>query len=322
MKVKLVAEHTIDDLSMRDVYIDGIMELASQDERIVVLDADLMHSNGTTRFQEAYPKRTINVGVQEANMVGIASGLSATGMVPFAHTFACFASRRALDQIYVSVAYSQLNVKLVGTDPGITAAFNGGTHMPFDDMGIMRSIPTMTVIEMVDNTMVKALLPQTVDAHGPFYLRIVRSNPVKIYADGTRFAMGKGLVLREGSDVTIFATGIMVREALKAAELLAAKSISAQVVNIFTLKPIDEELIIQCAQQTGAVVTVENHSIINGLGSAVAEVLSENHPVPMERVGVRDLFGEVGSVEYLQKRFGLTADAIGASAERVLQKKR
>lgn len=322
MKVKLVAEHTIDDLSMRDVYIDGIMELASQDERIVVLDADLMHSNGTTRFQEAYPKRTINVGVQEANMVGIASGLSATGMVPFAHTFACFASRRALDQIYVSVAYSQLNVKLVGTDPGITAAFNGGTHMPFDDMGIMRSIPTMTVIEMVDNTMVKALLPQTVDAHGPFYLRIVRSNPVKIYADGTRFAIGKGLVLREGSDVTIFATGIMVREALKAAELLAAKSISAQVVNIFTLKPIDEELIIQCAQQTGAVVTVENHSIINGLGSAVAEVLSENHPVPMERVGVRDLFGEVGSVEYLQKRFGLTADAIGASAERVLQKKR
>ncbi len=321
MKVKLATERTLDQLLMRDVYVDGLLELARQDDRIVVLDSDLMHSNGTIEFQKKYPQRTINVGVQEANMVGIAGGLSATGKVPFCHTFACFASRRTLDQVYISVAYAQLNAKIVGTDPGITAAYNGGTHMPFDDMGIMRSIPTMTVIEMVDNTMIKALLPQIVDTYGPFYLRIVRRNPVKIYATGSEFTIGKGMILREGSDATIFATGIMVTEALDAGELLAQRGISAQVVNIFTLKPIDEDLIVNCAQQTGAVVTAENHSIINGLGSAVAEVLSENCPVPMERVGVRDLFGEVGDVPYLQQRFGLTADAIVASVEKVLQKK-
>ncbi|NMB45389.1 MAG: transketolase family protein [Firmicutes bacterium] len=306
---------------MKDVYMAHLLEQAAKDERIVVLDADLMHSNGTIAFQEAYPDRSINVGVQEANMIGIAGGLSATGKVPFCHTFACFASRRALDQIYVSIAYAQLNAKIVGTDPGITAAYNGGTHMPFDDLGIMRSIPTMTVVEPVDNTMVKAILPQVIDTPGPFYIRIARKNPIRIYKEGSEFTIGKGALLREGKDVTIFAIGIMVAEALDAADILDQQGISAMVVNIFTLKPIDKDLVISCAQKTGAVVTAENHSIINGLGSAVAEVLTEKHPVVMERVGVRDLFGEVGDVAYLKQRFGLTADAIVDSVQKVLHKK-
>ena len=301
--------------------MNRLLELAAKDERIVVLDADLMHSNGTIEFQKAYPERAINVGVQEANMIGIAGGLSATGKVPFCHTFACFASRRALDQVYISIAYAQLNAKIVGTDPGVTAAFNGGTHMPFDDMGVMRSIPTMTIIEPVDNTMVEAILPQIVDLPGPSYIRIDRKNPVHIYEEGSEFTIGKGVVLREGDDVTIFATGIMVAEALDAADILKQQGISAMVVNIFTLKPIDKELVVSCAQRTGAVVTVENHSIINGLGSAVAEVLIENYPVAMERVGVRDLFGEVGDVNYLKRRFGLTASAIVDRVEKVLKKK-
>jgi transketolase len=321
LKAKLADQRVLDSRLMKDAYMNRLLELAAEDERIVVLDADLMHSNGTIEFQKAYPDRAINVGVQEANMMGIAGGLSATGKVPFCHTFACFASRRALDQVYVSIAYAQLNAKIIGTDPGVAAAYNGGTHMPFDDMGIMRSIPTMTIIEPVDNIMIEAILPQVIDRPGPCYIRIDRKHPIRIYGEGSEFNIGKGVVLREGEDVTIFATGLMVAEALDAADILKQQGISAMVVNLFTLKPMDKELVISCAQRTGAVVTAENHSIINGLGSAVAEILTENHPVVMERVGIRDLFGEVGDVDYLKRRFGLTASAIVGRVEKVLEKK-
>ncbi|KLU40799.1 MAG: transketolase family protein [Limnochordia bacterium] len=312
---------SIDEVAMKDAYIDALMELAEENPQIVVLDADLMNSNSTIKFLKRFPERAINVGVQEANMLGMAAGLAAVGKIPFTHTFACFNARRALDQIYMSVAYAQLPVKIVGTDPGVTAAFNGGTHMPLEDVGFLRGIPTMTVIEPVDNVMMRAILPQVAAMDTPVYLRVNRKQPVKIYAPGTEFTIGKGKVLRDGDDLTIVATGILVPEALEAAEALAEEGIGARVINMFTIKPIDAELLIKAAQETGAVVTAENHNVINGLGSAVAEVLSQHHPVPMERVGVQDLFGEVGSVEYLQQRFGLTSEAIVEKAKAVLGRK-
>jgi len=312
---------TLDNRAMKDVYIETLIKLAEEDQRIVVLDADLMHSNSTIRFMEAYPGRAINVGVQEANMIGTAAGLAATGKIPFSHTFSCFNTRRALDQIYMSVAYAKLNVKIVGTDPGITAAYNGGTHMPLEDIGVVRGIPTMTVIEPVDNVMMEALVKDIAYHPGPVYLRVNRKEPVQIYAPGTEFEIGKGKTLKEGKDLTLIASGIMVAESLKAASMLEEKGISARVVNIFTIKPIDKELIVDSARETGAIVTCENHNVINGLGSAVAEVLAENSPVPLERVGVQDLFGEVGSVDYLQQRFAMTAEDIVAKAEKCLARK-
>lgn len=312
---------TRDDRAMKDVYIDSLIKLASEDENIVVLDADLMHSNSTIRFMKTYPERAINVGVQEANMIGVAAGLAATGKIPFSHTFSCFNTRRALDQIYMSVAYAKLNVRIVGTDPGITAAYNGGTHMPLEDVGVVRGIPTMTVIEPVDNVMMEALIRDVVYYDGPVYLRVNRKAPEKIYAPGTKFTIGKGMTLKDGQDVTIMASGIMVAEALRAAQLLKERGVNARVVNIFTIKPIDQELVIRCAKETGAIVTCENHNVINGLGSAVAEVLGEHYPVPLERVGVQDLFGEVGSLDYLQQRFAMTAKDIAEKVQLCLSRK-
>ncbi len=312
----------IDKVEMRNAYIDKLIKLAEKDDRIFVLDADLMHSNNTYKFKERFPDRTINVGIQEANMIGIAAGLSLVGKIPFAHTFTCFAARRDLDQLYLSVAYAGLNVKLFATDPGIAATYNGGSHMSFEDIGIMKTIPSMTIIEPVDSTMMESIVEQITYTYGPFYVRLFRKNPVKIYEDGETFKIGKGIILREGSDVTIISTGIMVAESLKASFLLEKDGISARVVNIFTIKPIDKDLIIKCAEETGSIVTAENSNIINGLGSAVADVLIENKPVPMERIGIQDLFGEVGDMEYLMKRYHLTASDIVESVKKVLIRKK
>lgn len=306
---------------MRDAYCETLMELTEKDDRVVMLDADLMSSMGTTPFLKAFPERTFNVGVQEANMIGVAAGMSATGLIPYAHTFGPFASRRCFDQLFLAVGYSKLNVRVIGSDPGITAAYNGGTHMPFEDMGIIRNIPGATILEPVDSTMLRDLLIQTKDRYGLTYIRLLRKNAIKIYEDGSTFEIGKGVTLKEGSDVTIIASGIMVKEALDAYELLAKEGISARVVNIFTLKPIDAELIEQCARETGAIVTAENHNVINGLGSAVAEVLVESYPAPLERVGVKDEFGEVGPVDYLRERYNLTADAIVQAAKASIKRK-
>ncbi len=322
MTVKIASEMITDEIEMRDAYVNELIRIAKEDERVVVLDADLMHSNNTYKFKEAFPQRGINVGVQEANMIGLAAGLSAIGKIPFAHTFTCFAARRDLDQIYISVAYAKLNVKVVATDPGVMATYNGGTHMSFGDMGIMREIPTMTVIEPTDSVMMKALVSQIAYTYGPFFVRVFRKNPVKIYEEGSTFEIGKGITLRDGKDLTIIASGMMVAESLKASKMLEQKGVNARVVDVFTLKPIDKELIVKCAEETGAIVTAENHNFINGLGSGVSEVLVENAPVPMERVGVHDQFGEVGDVSYLKKRFGLTAEDIVKSAEKVLKRKR
>jgi transketolase len=307
---------------MRAVYCETLMELAAENKDIVVLDADLMSSMGVAKFAKEYPDRTFNVGIQEANMIGVAAGLSATGKVPFAHSFGPFATRRCFDQLFLSVGYAKNNVRVIGSDPGVTAAFNGGTHMPFEDMGIVRNIPTATILEPVDSAMLKDLMKQTSKLQGLFYIRLLRKNAIKVYEEGSTFEIGKGVTLKEGNDVTLIATGIMVDDALKAAEMLEKVGVSARVVNIFTLKPIDSELITKCAKETGALVTVENHNIINGLGSAVSEVVVENLPVPVERVGVKDRFGQVGPVDYLKETYGLTVDDICSSVQKILGRKK
>lgn len=321
MNVTLAEQNITEEIEMREMYCQTLIELAEKDERIVMLDADLMNSMKTIPFMEKFPERTFNCGVQEANMIGVAAGLSATGKIPFAHTFGPFATRRVFDQVFISGAYARLNVRIVGSDPGVTSAYNGGTHMPFEDMGIMRNIPGITVIEPADSTVLKDVLRQTAQKYGMFYIRLLRKNAIKIYESISELEIGRAIKLRDGKDVTIFANGIMVNEALKAYELLKGKGITARIYDVFTLKPIDREAIINAATETGAIVTAENHNIINGLGSAVAEVLVENKPVPMERVGVQDIFGEVGPEDYLRKRFGLTAADIVSKVEKVLKRK-
>lgn len=318
----VLASKRIKDEEMRSVYCNTLLKIAGQNKDVVVLDGDLMSSMGMRKFAEEFPERTFDVGIQEANMIGVAAGLSATGKIPFAHTFGPFATRRCFDQLFLSVGYSNRNVRVIGSDPGVTAAFNGGTHMPFEDMGIMRNIPNVTILEPVDCTMLEDLIKQTAALKGFFYIRLLRKNPIKIYESGSTFEIGKGVTLKDGKDVSIIASGIMVNDAINAAEALAKEGINAKVVNIFTLKPIDKELIINCAKETGAIVTAENHNIINGLGSAVSEVLSENIPVPLERVGIRDRFGQVGSVDYLKQEYGLTVQDIVNTCKKVIERKK
>ncbi len=321
MSIDITENNVKEEKMMREVYCQTLIKLAQENEKIVVLDADLMNSMGMIPFLKAFPERAFNCGVQEANMIGVAAGLSVQGKIPYAHTFGPFATRRCCDQVFMSGAYAKANVRIIGSDPGVTAAYNGGTHMPFEDMGIMRNIPEMTVIEPTDSVMLKDIIQQLATRYGVFYIRLLRKNAVKIYADGSTFEIGKAVKLRDGNDVTIFASGIMVDVALKAENILREQGISVRMMNMFTLKPIDEEAIITCARETGAIVTAENHNVINGFGSAVAEVLAEHIPTPMERVGVQDIFGEVGSVDYLQKRFELTEHDIVKKAEKVLERK-
>lgn len=310
-----------EDVAMRDVYCQTLIELAKKNDQIVVLDADLMSSMGMIPFLKAFPERTFNCGVQEANMIGIAAGLSATGKIPYTHTFGTFATRRCYDQVFLSGAYTKSNIRIIGSDPGVTAAYNGGTHMPFEDLGIMRNIPEMTIITPTDSIMLKNIIKQVAELFGMFYIRLLRKNAIKIYEADQSFEIGKAIKLKDGKDVTIIANGIMVAEALNTAYMLEEKGIFARVLDMFTLKPIDKKEIIKCAKETGAIVTAENHNIINGLGSAVAEVLVENIPTPMERIGVKDLFGEVGPVDYLKERFELTASDIVKKVEKVLKRK-
>jgi len=307
---------------MREAYCERLIELAMENENIVILDADLVSSSGVKPFFSRFPDRAIQCGVAEANMIGIASGLSAMGKIPFAHSFGCFATRRVCDQIMISAAYARQNVRIVGTDPGITAAYNGGTHMPFEDMGVLRSIPGITLIEATDPVMLVDLLKQLTQLYGVFYLRMARKNVAAIYREGSEFEIGKGNTLADGSDVTIIASGIMVAEALKAREMLNTEGISARIVDMFTWKPIDAALVGLCAKATGALVTAENHNVIGGLGSAVAEAAAQTCPVPIEMVGVKDRFGQVGTEDFLREEYNLTAAAIVEAAKRVISRKK
>lgn len=310
-----------DQMTLGSVYVTKLAELAEKDQNVISLEADLLKAVGTG-FIERFPERTFDCGVQEANMVGMAAGFSAVGMVPYAHSFGTFLTRRVFDQIFISAAYARLNVKLMGSDPGITAAYNGGTHMPFEDTGVMRMVPGATVIDITDRVMLQDIMEQIKELYGIFYVRFPRSKVRNIYAEGSRFDIGKGAVLKHGSAATIIASGILVAEALEAAEMLEEEGLHVRVVDMFTVKPVDRALVMDCARETGAIVTAENHNIIGGLGDAVAEVLVENCPVPMERIGARDKFGEVGEVEYLKKAFWMTSCDIAEKTKRVIQRKK
>ena len=311
-------------IMMRDAYCAAMMKAAGENEDIVFLDADLSSAFGMAPFFKEYPDRAIQCGIAEANMVGIAAGLSSVGKIPFAHSFGCFTSRRACDQIMISCAYAKQNVRLIGSDPGITAAHNGGTHMPFEDMGVLRSIPDITLLDLTDTAMITDIVAQlsSKDHYGVYYMRFPRKNALAVYEDGSSFEIGKGNVLRAGSDVTIIASGIMVAEAVNAANMLQAQEISARVVDMFTWKPIDAELIKRCAGETGAIVTAENHNIVGGLFSAVSEVASRHCPVPIEAVGITDRFGQVGSESYLRTEYGLTDEHIVKASLCAIDRKR
>lgn len=310
-----------DEREVRQTMAAGLVSAAAKDDRIVVLDADLMSCHSTKCFLEAYPERFINVGIAEANLIGVAAGMAAFGKIPFAFSFAPFATRRCYDQIFISVAYSKLPVKIVGSDPGVMAEANGGTHMPFEDMSIMRAIPHMVCFEPTDATMLEKALPEIIDYPGAVYIRMFRKKAEKIYDDSLEFKLGKAVTLKDGGDVTLVASGIMVARALKAADELKEAGIDAHVLNIHTWKPIDEDAIVSAAKDTGAIVTCENHTTAGGLGSAVAEVAAEKCPVPMEFVGVKNSFGEVGKEAYLSEKFGLTVSDIVAAAKRAVARK-
>lgn len=312
----------IDDREIRQALANTLVDIAKKDDRIVLLEADLMSCHATKCFKEAFPDRFINVGIAEANLIGVAAGLATFGKIPFAYSFAPFATRRCYDQIFISVAYSHLNVKIIGTEPGVAAEANGGTHMPFEDMAIMRAIPQMVCFEPTDATMMEKALPQIIDYDGAVYTRLFRKKAEKIYDDSLDFKLGKAIELKDGSDVTLIASGIMVDRALKAADILAEAGVSAKVVNMHTWKPIDVDAIKDAAAKTGAIVTCENHNIFGGLGSAVAEVAVQNCPVPMKMVGIKDEFGQVGKNAYLSEVYGITVQDIVNAAKEVIKLKK
>ncbi len=305
-------------VATREAYGDALAEFGA-DERIVVLDADLSKSTKTANFKKVYPDRFFNCGIAEGNMISVAAGLATTGKIAFASSFAMFAAGRAFEQVRNSVGYPHLNVKIGATHAGITVGEDGATHQCNEDISIMRTIPGMVVINPADAVEARAAVRAAIDYEGPVYLRFGRlAVPVVNDEDTFEFEIGKGITLREGKDVTIVATGISVAEALKAADTLASDGISAEIIDIHTIKPIDKELLQKSAAKTGCVVTAEEHSIIGGLGSAVCEALCEKTPVPVLRVGVNDCFGKSGKATELIDEFGLSAPFIVAKAKEAI----
>lgn len=300
----------LENIEMRKVYSETLKELIEKDKNVYVVEADLSEAITTNTIGTDYPDNFVNCGIMEANMVGVASGLSLLGKIPFIHTFTPFATRRCYDQLYLSGGYAKTNIRILGSDTGIAAQYNGGTHTSFEDIALMREIPQATVMTATDSTMLKKLLYKIKDLYGIYYISTVRKITYKIYEETENFEIGKGKVLKDGNDLTIIATGIMVAEALKAAEELEKTGISVAVIDMFTIKPLDKDLIIEYAKKTKKIITAENHNILGGLGSAVAETLVENYPVPMKRVGVEERFGQVGTQDFLQKEYELTAEKI------------
>ena len=298
-------------IATRESYGNALAELGKEHENLVVLDADLAGATKTGTFQKAFPERHVDCGIAECNMMGVAAGLATTGMVPFASSFAMFAAGRAFEQIRNSVGYPKLNVKIGATHAGISVGEDGATHQCNEDIALMRTIPGMVILNPSDDVEAKAAVKAAYEHVGPVYLRFGRlAVPVINDNDDYKFELGKGIVLREGKDVAIIATGLEVSESLAAAEKLAADGIEAKVINIHTIKPLDEELIVAAAEETGKVVTVEEHSIIGGLGSAVCDVLAEKAPTKVLKIGVMDTYGESGPAVQLIKKYGLDADSI------------
>ena len=320
MAVKPI-ENMTSDTEMRKVLCSSLMELAKDNKDIVYLDADLRSACGMAPFAKEFPERSFNVGIAEANLIGVACGMSATGKIPFAHSFGTFATRRCFDQIFLSGAYAQANLKLIGSDPGVTAAFNGGTHMPFEDLALMRAVPTARIVEPSDPVQLKAILPQIVNHYGVDYIRMKRKKILSVYEEGTEFEIGKAYQICDGKDVTIIAAGIMVEQAVKAAAELKKEGINARVLDMFTIKPLDEAAVMAAAKETGCIVTCENHNVIGGLSSAVSEYVVRNCPVPMEFVGVEDEFGQVGPEDFLREEYKLTAANIVEKVKKVISRK-
>ena len=298
-------------IATRDSYGNALAELGTEHDNVVVLDADLAAATKTGIFKKAHPDRFIDCGIAEANMIGVAAGLATTGKVPFASSFAMFAAGRAFEQVRNSVGYPHLNVKIGATHAGISVGEDGATHQCNEDIALMRTIPGMVVINPSDDVEARAAVRAAYEHQGPVYMRFGRlAVPVINDRPDYKFELGKGVVLREGKDLTIIATGLPVSNCLEAAEKLAADGIDAKVINIHTIKPLDEELVVAAAKETGKVVTVEEHSIIGGLGSAVCDVLSEKAPTKVMKIGVNDTFGESGPALELLKKYGLDTDSI------------
>ena len=297
-------------IATRESFGKALVELGKENENVVVLTADLAGATKTSLFEKEFPDRFINVGIAEQNMIGISAGLATTGKIPFASTFAMFAAGRAYDQIRNSVAYPKLNVKICGTHAGVTVGEDGATHQMLEDLSLMRSIPNMTVLCTSDDVQTRWAIKEMAKIDGPVYIRLARVATPVIYDENQKFEIGKMVQIGDGTDATVFATGVEVAEALKAKEELEKENINIRVVDVYTIKPIDREMIIKCAKETKKLITIEDHSIIGGLGTAVCEVLSEEYPTKVVRMGMQDRFGKSGKAEQLLKYFKLDSEAI------------
>lgn len=305
---------------LRKVFYNTMAEMMHEDPRVVYLDADLAGAMGTAGLFHEFPQQAFDMGIMEANMIGVAAGMSIKGKIPFVHSFGTFVSRRCADQTFLSGCYNKTNLKIIGSDPGITAETNGGTHMPFEDIGIYRSFPNMTIVDIDEPYLLQKILKEMAHTYGVMYLRFPRKGKTVYYSGTENFRIGKGNIVRDGADATVIACGIEVGYALEAAEKLAKENIQVRVVDMFTIKPLDQELVIRCAEETGVIVTAENHNIYGGLGSAVAEVLAENCPTVFQRVGVPDTFGEVGNKAFLADKFGISAKYIEGAVRKLVLK--
>lgn len=305
-------------IATREAYGKSLARLGLENKNIVVLDADLSKSTKTAEFKKVCPERFINVGIAEQNLAGISAGLATTGKIPFMSTFAMFAAGRAFEIIRNAICYPNLNVKVCATHAGLTVGADGASHQAIEDLALMRSIPNMVVLNPADAVSTEKILEAAVEYNGPVYVRLGRAAVPVVYNEDSKIEIGKANTVKEGSDVTIIATGIMLAEAMTAADILEAEGISVRIIDMHTIKPLDHEAVIKAAKETKGIVTAEEHTILGGLGSAVAEVLAENHPAKMKRIGVKDTFGESGTPAELLEKYGLTANDIVKAVKEVL----
>ena len=301
------------------IFNETMRELIHEDPKVVYLDADLMGSLKTAQLWEDFPNNVFNTGIQEANMIGVAAGMYLNGFKPYVHSFSPFASRRVFDQVFLSIGYAQKSIRIIGSDAGIMATNNGGTHMSFEDVAMMRTIPEACVVDITDATMLGAFLKLTKDREGVTYIRTARRGLKDIYMPNENFEIGKAKILLEGNDITLMAAGIMVATCLDADKVLQERGISARVIDIVTIKPIDKEIILESAKKTGLIVTCENANIIGGLGSAACDILSESRPTFVKRVGIEDTYGCVGNETFLREKYGLTVKNIVEKSLKMIQ---
>lgn len=302
------------------IFSETMEELIEQDKKVIYIDADLMASMKSSQIWKKYPANVINTGIQEANMIGVASGMYLTGCKVYVHSFAPFVTRRCFDQIYVSVGYAKKGLRIIGSEPGICATDNGGTHMTFEDIAIMRTIPGATIIDVSDGGMFEQLLVKTKDLDGVIYFRTPRRGLPDIYAEDETFEIGKGKIIREGEDCTIIASGIMVSTAIAASAVLSSKGVEVEIIDPISIKPLDTELILKSVMKTKRILTLENHNIIGGLGGAISEFIGESYPIPITRMGIRDNYGQVGNESFLREQYGLRVEDIVEETLRITRK--